>query len=222
MMGTGLDGTTVPVGRDKPITTRKSWGNSRWIAGELYVEIMLHYLRMDHQPYFPVVRNVFELGSGYTTVLLSHHVERRPDVTVTSLEHMEGWWAKAASEAPNVNVVLTPLILYRETPEGDQFRWYEMPTGIFLPDLESIELLLVDGPPRIEEPDKRSARYGALPVLAPYLKPHCRIIVDDLTPEHELALEWQHEFGCTVIAQYTSATEDVLVLEYPGPTQVAS
>ncbi len=97
-MGTGLDGTTIPVGRDEPIMTRKNWGNSRWIAGELYEEIMLRYL--------PLSNNVFEMGSGWSTVVLSREMENRPHLYATSLEHQQMWYDKAILNAPMVDIYL--------------------------------------------------------------------------------------------------------------------
>ena len=206
-MGTGVDGTTVPMGRDKPIMTRFEWGNSRWIAGELFEDIMLRWL--------PLATNVFELGSGWTTVLLSQKMEKRPELQVTSLEHIEMWYTKVEKYAPLVDLHLVPLVVYRERPDSSQFIWYD----ILHMDIEdsSIDLLLVDGPPRVAPGEDHSARYGALPTLEPYLAPGCKIIIDDQTPEHEMALEWIHDFGCTIVFSHSEEDEDVLVLEYPGP-----
>ncbi len=200
VMGTGEDHTTTPVGA----TTRESWGNLHWIAGELFEDIMRRWLM--------VSSNVVELGSGWTTIVLNRWVHRmNGTVTVTSLEDMEKWYDKVVPEAPNVNVILTPLYDY-----GD-FIWYSI-QGVVIP--KDVDLLLVDGPTRWQVEGKYHARYGALPVLEAVLAPGCIIIIDDVTAEHELALAWIIEFGCTVIFAHTSENEDVLVLEYPGPNQV--
>ncbi len=209
IMGTGTDGTTVPMGRDEPIMTRKNWGNSRWIAGELFEEVMLHYLRSD--PLLRTPTNVFELGSGWTTVLLSREMEKRPELIVTSLEHIVLWYDKVEKYAPLVDLHLLPLIDYGE------YIWYDI-HDVY--PIDPIDLLLVDGPPRVAPGEAHSARYGALPILEPYLAPGCKIIIDDQTSEHEMALEWIYDFGCTIVYAHSEGDEDVLVLEYPGSRQV--
>ncbi len=208
IMGTGEDHTTSPVGA----TTRESWGNSAWVAGELFEDVMRRWLMM--------ASNVMELGSGWTTIVLNEWVHRMKGlVTVTSLEHLEIWHNKVVPEAPNVNVILTPLVDY------DGFNWYNV-RGIAWDNSVPIDLLLVDGPPRNSPnsnmPAGRARRYGALPVLEEFLAPGCIIIIDDMTPDQELAVSWMEEFGCTVMFAHTSENEDVLVLEYPGPRQVDS
>ena len=209
IMGTGEDGTTTPVGA----TTRESWGNTAWVAGELFEDIMRRWLMM--------ASNVMELGSGWTTIVLNEWVHRmNGTVTVTSLENLEMWYNKVVPEAPNVNVILTPLV---DWPAG--FTWYSI-VDINWTDAFPIDLLLVDGPPRNlpghDMPEGRSMRYGALPALEAYLAPGCIIIVDDMTPEYPMAVEWMEEFGLRVIFAHHSDNEDVLVLEYPGPNQVAT
>ncbi len=213
-MGTGSDGTTVPIGRSvSHAMTREKWGNSRWTAGELFEDIMLRWL--------PLATNVVELGSGWTTVLLDQAIDTRQpgdELSVTSLEHLPMWYDKVKEWAPNVDIRLTPLIDYGE------FAWYSLDFTLQPFSPTGVDLLLVDGPPRHtpghDMPKGYSRRYGALPLLQHYLAPGCKIIIDDCTPEHELALAWMIEYGCTVVFSHTLGREDVLVLEYPGPNQV--
>ena len=205
VMGTGVDGTTIPVGRDEPIMTRKNWGNSRWIAGELFEDVMRRYL--------PLATNVLEVGSGWTTVVLSTYVASLPRLQVTSLEHIELWYDKVLPHAPNVALYLTPLVAYEEG-----FEWYDINSD-WMPedDDPKIDLLLVDGPPRKPGED---SRHPAIPVLLHHLAPGCKIILDDATPLDRIHSRWFDEFGVNVVFDHHSDTEDVLVLEYPGPAQV--
>ena len=211
IIGTGVDGTTVPVGKDRPIMTRERWGNSRFIAGELFEDVMMRYL--------PLSINVVEIGSGWTTIVLSEEIAKRPILQVTSLEQMELWYEKVLPYAPNVSLYLAPMFpigsvtLFRTTYEME---WYDL-SEVFLPD--SIDLLLVDGPVRKEN---HPTRYPAVPMLENFMAPGCKIILDDSAPNEIVAAGWQDNFDCTVVFHHKSDTEDVLVLEYPGPNQVVT
>ncbi len=206
-MGTGNDGTTTPIGG----MTRENWGNDKWVGGVLLEEVLLKYL--------PQAQFVLELGSGWTTIVLSREVARRSfiqgaNLEVAALEHMPEWFDKVIQQALYVNVIHSPLTYYAPEHDGAGYEWYAVfPVGPY-------DLLLVDGPPR----SSLGGRYGALPVLANHLLPGCIIILDDATPETAIVKGWMHEFGCKIVeyrhGPLSEHGENVLVLEYPGPGQV--
>jgi predicted O-methyltransferase YrrM len=197
--GTGADGTTTPIGQG-PLMTREKWGNDAYIAGNEFEATMRAYM---HD-----ASSILELGSGWTTIVLSQEL---PDTPTTALEHHEGWYERVVPYAPNVRVLLQPLVDFGE------FEWYEWGWPI---NQAPYDLLLVDGPPRATT---KGGRSGALYALEYALAPGCVIIVDDATPEVRYIAKWIEDFDLTVVEQVVNTPEErVLVLEYPGPRPVAT
>jgi hypothetical protein len=92
-----------------------------------------------------------------------------------------------------VDVIHAPLRDYEI--EGQHYQWYTLPDGVI--GKESIELLIIDGPPT-QEGEK--ARYPAVPVLEKYLSDDCVILLDDgKRPQETVTAEkWSENSKCDI------------------------
>ncbi len=140
---------------------------------------------------------VVECGSGTSTLWLAHAVRERGAGRVIALEH-DAHFAEKTREMLRVHgledwaeVRLAPLT-ETTTPRGT-FSWYDVEP----PLTESIDLLIVDGPPKTTG---RLARYPALPVLTKWLSTGAHILVDDVSrpDEQEAVAYWLEEDGALV------------------------
>lgn len=120
---------------------------------------------------------VVELGAGVSTVLVAEALRRNGRGRLVTVEHDDYWAGHTRRElarrgletwAEVRHAPLEPLRL----DAGEQ-PWYALAA---LQDLEGIDLLIVDGPPRRIA---ALARYPALPVLRERLAPGALVFVDD-------------------------------------------
>lgn len=141
-------------------------------------------------------RNIVEFGPGASTILMAH--ARRliqGDMTIYGVEHDEGyasrldWYLEQLDLLHDCHVVRAPL----EDQVFDTWTgpWYASDRLDGLP--ETIDLLLVDGPPN---PKGTRARYPALPVVWSRVRAGGVIIVDDTDrrDEREVVRRWLKEF----------------------------
>lgn len=132
---------------------------------------------------------VVECGSGTSTLWIAYALQRVGRGRVISLEHLTQYaeQTRAVVSAHGledfVDVRLTPLAP-RQTPRGE-FAWYDFDVS----DLPaSVDVLVVDGPP---QSTGRHARYPALSVFGPVLKPGAVIVADDTDrPDEREMLEF--------------------------------
>jgi len=134
---------------------------------------------------------IVECGSGNSTIFLGRLLVSRgmTDVHVHSLDQ-EARWADTTREALEregldgvVSVVTAPLV------DG----WYDRSA---LPQVDGIDLLIVDGPPAYEDGNSH-ARSPALTVFGPSLAEGATIFVDDAerAGEQEVIAQWEREHG---------------------------
>ncbi|NVJ60604.1 MAG: class I SAM-dependent methyltransferase [Gammaproteobacteria bacterium] len=92
-----------------------------------------------------------------------------------------------------VTIFDAPLVQHQIN--GESHKWYEFAKAE-LP--ESIDLMVIDGPPRRTQP---LARYPALPLLKERLSPNAVILVDDADRADERAMvkRWQSEFPTATV-----------------------
>jgi predicted O-methyltransferase YrrM len=132
--------------------------------------------------------DIFECGSGLTTILMGVIAQRSGHV-VWTVEHNRVWAEKVNTylkryRIRSVRLCLTPLKSYGE------FSWY-------LPPLESMplefSLVICDGPPG----DTHGGRYGLLPVMRGRIRTGAVILLDDAAREGEKAIvaRWADKFG---------------------------
>jgi predicted O-methyltransferase YrrM len=156
-------------------------------------------------------REVVELGSGVSTVVLARLMRER-GASLTTVEHQPDWARFVRSQlereglADVARVVEAPLerhpLALEETP------WYAAPALAELP--AEIDLLLVDGPPGYGEGMERS-RYPALPALQERMAAEAVVFLDDATrpAEREILERWRNdgwEFGVSETEGFARGT----------------
>ena len=139
------------------------WGNDGYAAGGELLKACVMVARQ-------VRGAVLETGCGLSTLVMA---AANPSLTVHALEHKWEWAAKTEQAAERL--VIKNIVIHRvslaDTPAG---RWYEVPR---LP-WGDIELVVCDGPPRME--GNRRILFG---VMATHdCRPKC-ILVDDADTE---------------------------------------
>lgn len=142
----------------------QEWGNEPYSASVELLKMAVHVARQVRGP-------ILETGSGLTSLAMA---ASNPLIEVHCLEHSAMWGAKTVEAAKrlglvNIHVHTAPLV---DTPAG---RWYDPPRGL---PWESFDLVLCDGPPRLE--GNRRILFG---VMATHdCRPRC-ILVDDADTE---------------------------------------
>lgn len=161
---------------------------TRWSATPALASTLASMV-LKHQP-----RQILELGSGASTIVLAYALERLGSGHVTALEH-NAQYAEAsrktlrqhglAHRATVIHAPLGPVSLADRT-----WTWYE-PAA--LDGLTDIDMVVIDGPPKDTQPQ---ARYPALPLLMPRLVPPGLVVLHDAhRPDEQQILErWQAEY----------------------------
>jgi predicted O-methyltransferase YrrM len=136
---------------------------------------------------------ILELGSGVSTLFNAYAVQLLGRGKVLTLDHDATFLAQTQAHLNHhdlaewvtcIHAPLQPLILKEESWE-----WYNLPLEVVSPQsLQTIDLVIVDGPPGMSNP---YARYPALPLLWPYLSSQATILVDDADRPGEQAILWQ-------------------------------
>lgn len=162
---------------------------------------------------------VLEAGSGASTLVVAYALERLGAGRVVSLE-AEADYAEATRAllarhglAHRARVLHAPL---RDvTLDGTTWRWYDPAVlADALADVDAVDLLVVDGPPRETQ---RLARWPALPLLADCLAPHAVVVLDDADRPDERAVveRWRAAWPAFAVRHVASA-KGVAVLEREG------
>jgi predicted O-methyltransferase YrrM len=134
-------------------------------------------------------RTIVECGGGASTIFIARLLARVGGHLWT-LEH-EADWARQLEQivaeeghGENVTIVVAPL----------ENGWYATSALDDATPKEGIDLLLVDGPPAVEDP---LARYPAVPYFRPRLAEDATIVVDDIVRpgEQEIVARWERELG---------------------------
>lgn len=138
-------------------------------------------------------QTIVELGSGVSTIICAATLKQLGGGRVVSLDH-ETRYAQI-TRAQIMRQGLSPWADVRHAPlevthiDGQSWRWYARSA---LSDIERIDLLIVDGPPRKVQ---SLARYPAARLLLDRLAPDCVILVDDTNrrDEQEIVSRWRTE-----------------------------
>lgn len=144
---------------------------------------------------------IVEFGSGASTVFIAKIMPE--DSILYSVDHDDHWlgivssWLERESLRDRVHMIHAPL---EKIQVGNhQGFWYQRSVvDERLPE-DSIDCLIVDGPPAGANGNERMARYPAVPVLKSRLSPNCSIYLDDAVREGELHIAelWGQELGIT-------------------------
>jgi predicted O-methyltransferase YrrM len=142
---------------------------------------------------------VVECGSGNSTEVIARCLRALGRGRIISLDH-DPAYAHRTTEllrlyaVDDLATVVTAPFMARET-NGQVVQWYGPQYEPLLK--ESIEVLLVDGPPGASS---KLARYPAVPILQPYLDPTCSILLGDgdRMDERTIAASWASALGATL------------------------
>lgn len=130
---------------------------------------------------------IVECGSGRSTIAIARLLRERGAGSVHALEHLPEWVAlgrrRIAAEGLAAYATIIEAPLADEPLAAAGCRWYERRALAELPD--TIDLLLVDGPPAEPDGGVERSRYPALPLLADRLVPGAAVILDDAEREGE-------------------------------------
>ncbi len=142
---------------------------------------------------------ILEAGSGVSTLIGSYCLQTLGEGKVISLDH-DKTYADLSSknlfkhELQDIGTVvhapLTEIAL-----KGKTWLWYETTELLKVIKNQSIDLLVIDGPPWNTQ---NLARYPALPILFDLLSENAIILIDDAArkDEQEILNLWMKEFNC--------------------------
>jgi hypothetical protein len=145
-------------------------------------------------------RNMVELGSGVSTVMLARLLAQLGEPgrrRLVAVEHDARWrrWVvgQLRSEGVGADVVVVEAPL-RPFAGGGELAWYDRAAVDAAIDV--VDLLVVDGPPAFE-PGHGLARHRALVVLRDRLVPGATVVLDDVDRpgEQQVLTRWEEEFG---------------------------
>lgn len=144
---------------------------------------------------------VVEVGSGTSTLIAAYCLKKLGRGKIVSLDHLEKYaditrQTIASHELGEfAEVIHAPLTSYRL--DETEYSWYESKS---LDNLERIDMLIVDGPPRAVS---NRARYPAIPLLREKLHADSIILLDDgARPDEQETVElWKRRYDLDYSAQ---------------------
>lgn len=137
-----------------------------------------------------------DIGSGVSTIVLGYVAKQNGNGSkVISIEHDVDYFEKTKKMIENhdlqdyIDLQLCPL--KNGKFNVNEFKWFDLENVIFP---ESIEILLVDGPPGIIQ---KNSRYPAVPALSSYLTSKSAVFLDDGARKEEqiIAELWETEYN---------------------------
>ncbi|MFT7673806.1 MAG: putative O-methyltransferase YrrM [Gammaproteobacteria bacterium] len=140
---------------------------------------------------------IVEVGSGTSTLVAAYCLKKIGQGKIISLDHLEKYASITQQTIKShdldnfAEVVYSPLKTYEK--DGASLLWYD---DSVLKPVDSIDLLIVDGPPKgVSE----LARYPALPLLKDKLHEGSIVLLDDgaRVEETKTVALWEKELGLT-------------------------
>lgn len=159
-----------------------------WVISPDFATLMVSLIRR-HRP-----QTIVELGSGTSTIISSYSLEANGAGQVISFEHLERFVESSRANLARHDLDSWATVRHAPLTEvnvsGGDWQWYD---SAQMADIESIDLLIVDGPP--EDVDAL-ARYPAMPVFYERLSKGALILVDDVGRGDETAMinRWLDEY----------------------------
>jgi predicted O-methyltransferase YrrM len=124
-------------------------------------------------------RRIVEMGSGSSTIAMSYALEQNGNGgRVLALDHIEKYARQSERQLARhglhdrTAVQHAPLLDWHGD-DGQSWQWYDLDA---LDDEGTVDLLVIDGPPRETQP---MARYPAAPALMERLSDDAVIVLDD-------------------------------------------
>lgn len=171
---------TLSVRRALPPYT--GWAASPELCGHILDAIR------NHHP-----DTIVEAGGGVSSVVVGYALEEQGHGRLVSLDHMDEYASVTRRRISQHR--LQDVVSVRHAPMthmqigGEVWPWYDLQA---IDDLETIDMLIIDGPP---EQTRTQARYPAVPALYDRLSDDAVVILDDAYREDETAIvkRWQAE-----------------------------
>ncbi len=156
-------------------------------------------------------QQIFEIGSGSSTVISSLFLKKMNSGKIVSIDHDGKYYDynKKELEIYGVSDIAelyhAPLKEYKIN--GDKYRWYNL-ENVSIP--KNIDLLVIDGPPFKLN---RLARYPALSLLYKNLSDNAVIILDDANRKDESSIveKWMKEYP-ELKAEFVGSEKGVAIL----------
>ena len=190
---------TSSLNSERPIPALRGWR-----LGPDAACFLIHYLRSEK------IENVFEIGSGASTIIIATVLEQKGSGKVQALEHDREQATRCQLQLEKYGLSKYAEVHYAPLVEhsisGKPWLWYDL--SQISPQYQ-IDLLLIDGPPVWIQ---KHARYPALPLLKQYLAEHTIILLDDAHrwSERGTLRTWSHELQ--TIKWTLEPTEDGLAV----------
>ncbi|HBF13426.1 MAG TPA: hypothetical protein DDW49_08610 [Deltaproteobacteria bacterium] len=159
----------------KPLPIMRSWAVSPDFVNIIVSEIL------DHKP-----KIIVELGCGVSTLVMGYLLEGLGNTTLYSFEHDLIYLEKTRQNleahglTQKIKLIHAPLIHLEVNLQNH--RWYDIEK---FNEIESIDLLIVDGPPGWLQ---KLARFPALPLLIKKLSSKATALVDDTFRKDETTM----------------------------------
>jgi hypothetical protein len=154
---------------------------------------------------------IVECGGGISTLYIARLLRQRARGHLWTVED-DGPWAdylraQVESEGASayVSVLHADLAPTSLSIAGANGRWYDERKVREWIGEEPIELLIVDGPAGYT-PERRHARYPAVPYLRPLLADDYAVVLDDIhrPGEQEIVERWERELGIAFERRYSA------------------
>jgi predicted O-methyltransferase YrrM len=156
-------------------------------------------------------KQVVEAGSGVSTIVTALALQKNGSGNTIALENGSEFADETQSYLErhqvenHANVIHAPLT--RHVNGDSEYTWYDTSA---LKGCGSIDLLIVDGPPALQDP---TSRFPALPLLLDHLSPDAVILIDDgdRQGEKEVVEKWCAEYELE--ASYLSLEDGAYLLK---------
>lgn len=134
---------------------------------------------------------IVEASSGVSTLIMAYCLKKVGVGQIISLEHSDEYaeqtrrWLENHGLTDFAAVYTAPLRKYEL--DGEPWQWYDL-GAVDLPK-QNIEMVVIDGPPRLTQ---RLARFPAFPILRDRLSPNSILMLDDgnRTDEQQIVRIW--------------------------------
>ena len=138
-------------------------------------------------------KTIIEAGSGVSTLIVAYSLKKYSDGKIFSLDHEKKYadLTRRGIKKHNLHnyadIIYSPLISY-----NNKYLWYDIN---LLPNIENIDLLIIDGPP---SKVAKNSRYPAIPILIDILKKDSIILFDDCKrkDEKEVIALIENKYDC--------------------------